>query len=632
MQIQVAAESASTFIERAWKAMGDAGTHVYFDTSFLMWLTTIGPKSRQEFTEWAATLDGRIHVPVWAIHEYYKHHTRGTLRDGLDKCIFNASNAATEFVSHIWPFTDQPLQPSRTEAEYRAALRQAVARLGILVNAAKTWNYGENAKEVISWMNAKACPSEGAFDEFSVLHTVGATRYIQNVPPGFEDRHKKSTEDAGGNLYGDLLFWDEIVRHTRTCGATTAIIVSNDRKRDWYFRVADAEVETDLKRLRPRWDPVPAPHPTLAFEIRDKAKVQNLILLDGLYLGAVLWKKDRALFGRFADAAIGGTPSIGRGDERPAAPVVKRSMKRSGQASIGALAAKELINKAIAEPDAAVQQLLAQLVADPPDRDAFLDSFVSEALPKLDKPQIATFARVLHDRALDNVIAAESLATALIDRLDQLSPDEAACLYLGFALSAYMEGRSPRPRPRSPFLEQLFYWQDDPALSKVLRALDMHLDTIKSPALYRPNAANTRVPMIIEHDATTRQIPAELVQVALAGKNLLVDGELRLELSLRQGLNGQAEATLHDIARAVCVYYGAPLDLVDIEGGELDEARSIPELLGFREFDRFEEASAETPDDQTPLPSPDDIDDIDDLELDKQDDQTAGDADEDEGT
>jgi hypothetical protein len=60
-----------------------SATHIYFDTSFLMWLTMIGGEARLQFIEWAKTLGERTHVPLWSMHEYYRHHTGGTLRSDL---------------------------------------------------------------------------------------------------------------------------------------------------------------------------------------------------------------------------------------------------------------------------------------------------------------------------------------------------------------------------------------------------------------------------------------------------------------------------------------------------------------------------------------------------------------------
>ena len=80
MHIPIKPESADDFIERVSGLLQDKRTHLYFDTPFLMWLTTIGPVSRQQFLAWAGMLGDRTHVPLWSIHEYYRHHRHETLK------------------------------------------------------------------------------------------------------------------------------------------------------------------------------------------------------------------------------------------------------------------------------------------------------------------------------------------------------------------------------------------------------------------------------------------------------------------------------------------------------------------------------------------------------------------------
>ena len=380
--------------------------------------------------------------------------------------------------------------------------------------------------------------------------------------------------------------------HPERAHPQAVIIVSDDRKNDWYHKITEADIDTDLKNLRARWDPVPRPHPTLLFELQQKAKVDHLILLDRLYLGALLWRKEQARCGRFAEVAIGIVPALGKRDDRPVTPPVKRSQKRSTTATFGLTDAVRLITASSEIADHVVTPLLLQLDANGPERDTFVAEFAEVHFATLNPQQMATFARILHDRAVENQLTAEALLADLLDRLDKAEPNAAASLFAGVLVSAYMADGQPRPCPRSPFLEQIFFWQDDPAFTKVLQAFQIHLRRACSPALYIPNTKNARVTVTLIHDARTRQIPVELVQIAFNGTNLLDSGETRPELSLRKWLNDSAEASVENVVKAACAYYGVPFALTDVEGGATDELRSIPELMGFREFDRFSQVSA----------------------------------------
>jgi hypothetical protein len=585
MRIPIKSESADDFIERVYGLLQDKRTHVYFDTSFLMWLTTIGPISRQQFFAWAGTLGDRTHVPLWSMHEYYRHHRNRTLKRRLEKGSRKLDAAAKAFISDVEPYADRPLLPGQPDGAYLEALRLAAGRLEELTSLANTWDYDASAFETLTWMNARSCSTDTVFKTMPTLTAYGSGRYTQDLPPGYEDRRKRDKVSRGSNRYGDLLFWEEVMVHAKTSKAATVVVVTNDRKRDWFFKLAEPEIDSGWKRLRSRWDPVPVPHPTLSFELKMKSGIDRLELLDQLYLGAVIWKKRRPQFERFASIAINIRP--GQETDKLGLSTVKPSHKRSDHSTIGLMAAIALSHAAVAAPDAATSDLLGRIEGGAPEAETFVDQLSEAELSALQPPQMACFARSLHDRALAGSGPAQALTSRLLGMLGKLSADSAACVYLGLATSAYFENDIPRDRPTSHLLEELFAWQDDTALPKILSVMARRLAKARSPALYAPNAANRRVAVKVEHDSRKQQTPAELKQVYFGRTALLTSDELRPERQLRNLIGGATEASVHTIVRSLCSYYGVPWELTDVLGGESEEPRSIPELSGIAEFDRF---------------------------------------------
>ena len=94
---------------------------------------------------------------------------------------------------------------------------------------------------------------------------------MQRVPPGYEDQGKTERDGKGSNRFGDLLFWEEVIAHADMTNAKSVIVVTYDRKKDWYYRLAEAEVDATLKQLKSKWDTVPVPHPTLTFEVNSSS-------------------------------------------------------------------------------------------------------------------------------------------------------------------------------------------------------------------------------------------------------------------------------------------------------------------------------------------------------------------------
>ena len=52
LTLSIDVEDSATFRTRLANLIIDQGTHIYIDTSFLMWLTKVGSTSRRELTEW----------------------------------------------------------------------------------------------------------------------------------------------------------------------------------------------------------------------------------------------------------------------------------------------------------------------------------------------------------------------------------------------------------------------------------------------------------------------------------------------------------------------------------------------------------------------------------------------------
>ena len=59
-------EGSADFKQRLAALFAAQSTHIYIDTSFLMWMTKVGSRSRQELIGWIQqNCTGRVHVPIW---------------------------------------------------------------------------------------------------------------------------------------------------------------------------------------------------------------------------------------------------------------------------------------------------------------------------------------------------------------------------------------------------------------------------------------------------------------------------------------------------------------------------------------------------------------------------------------
>lgn len=579
MLIPVAVESAEDFLERVRGVLAQDGTHIYVDTSLVMWLTALGPTSRASFVQWAETFGDHVHVPAWTVQEYYRHYRDRTQTTAIaDKCLA-VEQAIDDLAKHMRVYADGSLSPGQPEMAFVKELEEARQGMRRATKVARGWDHEVPAAEIINWMNARVLPKTRVFDGFSELKRRGGQRYSHEVPPGFEDGHK------GQNRFGDLLFWEDVVADAAERKAKTVVIFTRDRKKDWFYSRIDAHVGQGLKQLSGRWPPVPVPHPMLSLELKSAAKAE-LLLVDELYMGGLMWLADKARFGRLAAVTFG--RDIDWLAERLAPPptVAARSRKRDAADTIALLQASRILKAAKAAPSEAVEAVLASLAASAPTVDDQIASFTPAKIASLDGRDTAALSRQLYVRALEGPSAEEALARRLIDSIDAVDAEHASAIIVGMLVGAYFTGTGTRERPIGDLLPEVLSWRADPGIRRVLDLLASTLKSARSPALWYPSASDTPLPVRIDAASGLATTPVSVGRIFVGEQSVLVRNALEPESELSAQLGGRSIATAREVVEAVARYYGIPSDLVQLADAEPGETRTIVAGSGFERFDQ----------------------------------------------
>ncbi|ESW82297.1 hypothetical protein X773_13020 [Mesorhizobium sp. LSJC285A00] len=578
MLISLQLESAEEFLTRVTSAIGHAQSHIYVDTSFAMWLTVIGPASRAAFIDWSSTVEGRVHIPAWTIQEYYRHHQSKTLKTEIDNQSVATVKAAEDFRSRLRLLADGPLLPGQPEASFLNRLRSIQDELHELVVAAKRWNYDDASAEVIDWMNRRALGASGIFGSFDRLREIGHTRYTHEVPPGYEDRDKLL------NRYGDLLFWQDVVADARRRKAAKVIVLTRDRKEDWYASAPEPEVGPALRRLRSRWEPVPSPHPMLTFEMKTQSGCE-LILLDDLYLGAILWRADRVRYGRFAAIAVGMDAQKLSQELAPPPPVHVRAMARQAEDRISAREALNLVRSALDEaPDQKIGDILTALEGDAPVAEAAVERLTPDWIGVQVGGQLACFCRRIYAMASPAQPFATQAAQRLLEGIDQVDAAHASAVVGGMLTSAFYDNDTQHHRPGGALLQETYAWSIDPGCERVLRALTGRLNSVQAAALVLPDNVTTPLSVRLNTSDSVATMPPALGQLFVGAQGVLTDQALGDETRLRTLLAERTEATVGEIVEAVGRYYGVPLAVLRVVDTADDETRTILETTGLERF------------------------------------------------
>lgn len=628
LSIPTSPEHSNDFKVRIAKLLGEADTHVYIDTSFLMWATKIGPASRGELLEWLrADLGVRAHVPTWTAHEYLRHHVAGTIVEELNTKSAELATLVGGSFTYFRPFLDDPALPAAESYErLRASARDAINTFDRVIKSAKGWRraYSEHANQIIEYINERALEVGSLYNDVAKIATEGAARYEGRIPPGFQDRHKKGTSAEqqsehskdGANRYGDLIFWREAIGHARAASAKAVVILTNDLKNDWRMGgESNSNIEKGMLALRKSWRPVPRIHPMLELEAKTFG-VAEVALLDSQFLAAFLRDVDEKRVASFADVAIvPDPPSPETENERRAETLGRRQLEDEELASERAAAAearaledgfrfaddpavdskKLVLTRALLKsrdaPDVRGEALIRKTRAGVEDYARLTDILDGESIAGMDTNHLASIARGLHDRVLDNVPGYEETLADLGGLLPELPLGTASAFTLGLMASMYLEtgtGDSRIP-PRSPIANLLFSAPYQPYGEFPAQVVAKRLNGNLRRPLHNP--LETSVECHFETDSLATESDV-LSSLKIAGVEVLLTAQIEPALVLNN-LISAVHGSGVEILRAAAELFELPFERMDA-GGDDQTKYLIPEGMGFKDPTKVYRAKEET--------------------------------------
>lgn len=614
--IPVAPEDSASFKERLSALLKANDTHIYVDTSFLMWMTKIGSNSRHELTVWLQkSCPCRVHVPIWAAHEYLKHHVAGTIIAELSEKTDEVADLVRRTYTYFRPFIDEPFGDGFEDpVAIRASARSALNTLEHLVATIRQWHrsYHKHAAEVIEFINAATPEITTIYNHFPLLSEQGGGRFIGSVPPGFQDRRKKgssinelggSDEDTldGSNRYGDLVFWKELLDHAKTRNAKAIIILTNDRKNDWHLgRSESVNIDPSMLALRKTWKPVPRPHPMLVAEAKLVADVEQVELLDSPYLAALLHDIAVDQVRAFADVAIiPDGPEPKKESDLRAEALRERLNADAAKAELIAaengflfldapevLATPAALRRALLESRAPIDlrgdEFLNLLRANVDPCRPICELITPPNLEGLDHKKLVTLARELHDRVVSKTPGYVEVAADLVSILHVLPTNTASCLYLGLLASMYLDRQtnSSCTPPISPFAQLLFERQNAPYAIDPVVTVSKRLRDNPSAPLYIPSAElpNVEVTLDIEPDSSQ---PDQLRSIQMAGVELLTPAQQDESLRLNSLFASQKTLDGDAIIRKACELFAVPLQQVERREA-FSQFYTLTETIGFK--------------------------------------------------
>lgn len=263
-------------------------TAIYLDTSSLVWMYRLSSGARREFMDWASAggLSGKVHIPIWSLHELHKHR-------GAPDVLFPARPKITSIEKELESLTESASLFVDDDLAVRKAFGGRSQYLDFLddakkslIRALKVMKEVDTAKveeDILPFFENLVL--RGAFPDIAKAQREFGSRSEGRVPPGYQDSRKKGDDGevggSGANRFGDLVFWQEILRDTLSKEETQkVIIVTHDGKPDWVYspqRYKDYDGKVRNNSAKPKV--VTCPHPTLFAEIALTSGIEELYIL-----------------------------------------------------------------------------------------------------------------------------------------------------------------------------------------------------------------------------------------------------------------------------------------------------------------------------------------------------------------
>ncbi len=609
-------ENADDYVLRLTRLLSEAHAHLYFDTSFLMWLAKAGGPARAQFLEWQRSVRGaRFHVPLWAAHEFFKHRLKKTVKSEFSADVKAFEKAVSNLYEKLRLSSCDDLFGFKNSGDlFLEEYTRTIQPLRAMLQLAQQSEQFENGVQIVSNYIDEHLLS-GPLDE--VILNVDFDERVRNrgvIPPAFRDAHKRNErraegsgddeQAAGDNSFGDLVFWREVLRHASSVRATSVIILTADRKNDWFENQhGDKGLTETVRRLVQKPRPVPAPHPLLRREAFDKG-IRDLILLDPMYCGVLLEGAGQD-YRKFATAALDtqlpklpGKPTAARswatrfgaaaavlggnveeaddGDLDAGAPFLNEKLLDASALQIASLTSTVSVSKKVGK-------LLSEFASSNVVRRAdFLGTLDWSDLQEWEANSLISLGRTILRMAEAGDPPSVEFLTRFRDLAPMLSEYVRETLYFGALGAVYFTDAGALSHPsNSPASVLLLDLVTLPEVQHTVSVLGEALADVD--LLYRPGEGKLVLELeVVAKPSANNKGKADLQAIKLAGVNLIttLQDEMPLQFTTLLGKPDEPfDVEIGTLVDLVSRYHRLPRQLIKVNIG-VDQLVRVPQYAG----------------------------------------------------
>lgn len=252
-----------------------------FDTNVLLNLYRYQSSTRDELLKVLERLKGRVWIPNHVGLEYQRnrlsviaeqHKRYSEVRNIVSKSV---STMQGELESLQLKKRHSHINPDALVDAISDIKNKFISDLDELERQSINVNSDDNIRERLERLfNGNIGDAYASQENLDSLFKEGDKRYSNGIPPGFKDIGKEKDENDsfsyGGLIYkrkyGDLIVWKQIIDHAKSANIKDLILVTDDAKSDWWWKVDSGGSKTIGAR------------PELVDEIYREARVERFYI------------------------------------------------------------------------------------------------------------------------------------------------------------------------------------------------------------------------------------------------------------------------------------------------------------------------------------------------------------------
>lgn len=216
-----------------------------FDTNVLLNLYKFSKNTRDEWFKVIKDLKKRLHMPHHVGFEYHENRyerimNEEKLRISSDP-VTMVQQAFLKNKEYFERYKGYQSEIDKLEEKYNEIL----SLIKKIQDEHPNYKKNDEIRDFLNDVYDKKVGASFSEDELVKIYQEGELRFKKNIPPGYEDRTKKTIEN---NMYGDLIIWKQMIDCSKK-NKKPLVFITDDEKEDWWKIIQGEKINPRLELI-----------------------------------------------------------------------------------------------------------------------------------------------------------------------------------------------------------------------------------------------------------------------------------------------------------------------------------------------------------------------------------------------